>query len=112
MKVAIVGSRDFPSQQKVIDYVNQLSAHAQIISGGARGVDTWAEQAARKRGLNVTVFPAEWDRHGKVAGFLRNHDIVKYADRVVAFWDGKSRGTQHTMSLAKINGKPLEVIKP
>lgn len=110
MKIAIVGSRDFPHLEQVIAYVNALPLGTRVISGGARGVDKAAEQAALKRyDLEVEIFPADWQRYGKSAGYRRNADIVAAADKVVAFWDGKSSGTKHTVSLARKAGKPVEI---
>lgn len=110
-KVAIVGSRDFPRPDWVKSYVARMPDGWTVVSGGARGVDTWAEDAARARGLAVEVFPANWERHGKAAGPLRNRQIVDAADWVVAFWDGRSRGTASTMALAKACGKLRGVYK-
>ncbi len=111
MKIAIVGSRDFRNFDMVNTYVNSLPDDTVIVSGGARGVDTCAEIAAKKRGLRTIIHPADWNKHGKKAGFLRNSDIVNDADKVVAFWDGKSRGTKHSIDLANIRGKQLEIIR-
>ena len=52
-------------------------------------------------GLTAVIFPAEWKKYGKRAGYIRNHDIIKNSDHVVAFWDGKSRGTLHSIELAR-----------
>src|SRR6185312_15053079 len=107
-KVAIVGSRDYPDLAQVRAYVASLPADTIIVSGGARGVDTAAEEAARAQHLQVVIFPAE---KGK-SPLLRNHDIVAAADRVVAFWDGTSTGTMHTVGLARKAGKPAEIRRP
>jgi hypothetical protein len=106
LTVAIVGSRKYPNLPLVRDFVRMLPPQVDIISGGAKGVDQTAEFAAREYGKGVTVFAAEWDRYGKAAGFIRNQDIVDCADVVVAFWDGKSRGTQHSIALAQKAGTP------
>ena len=55
------------------------------------------------------IFPAEWDKYGKSAGYHRNKDIVNYVDIIMVFWDGKSKGTQHTINLATEQGKPVFV---
>lgn len=110
-KVAIVGSRNFRPLDKVREYVRLLPSYTTIVSGGARGVDSAAEMEARVQGMEVIVFLPDWNKHGKKAGFLRNIDIVNAADRVVAFWDGESKGTQHSINLAKKAGKPVEVIQ-
>lgn len=119
MRVAIIGSRDFPNEQRVRDYVDALFEEGNderrrpvIISGGARGVDSWAESTALDRGWEVDIHPADWDTYGKSAGFRRNQDIVMSADLVVAFWDGKSKGTKHSIDLALKYCVPLEVIFP
>jgi hypothetical protein len=58
------------------------------------------------------VFPADWDKHGKAAGFLRNTTIIENADWVVAFWDGTSRGTSDSIKKAHAAGKPISVFSP
>lgn len=110
MKVAIVGSREYARMDKVCDFVRSLPAGTTVVSGGARGVDSVAEEIAIRCGLDVVVFRADWNGLGKRAGFARNKTIVEAADRVVAFWDGVSRGTAHTINLARKVGKPVEVI--
>jgi len=111
-KVAIIGSRDWVDYEAVRDYIYALDPDDTVVSGGARGVDQFAEFYARERGLDVLVFQADWDSHGQRAGLIRNHDIVAAADRVVAFWDGTSTGTQHSIRLAKEAGKPTLVFRP
>lgn len=115
--VGIVGSRDFPisQQQLIIDYVNQLPAGTTVVSGGARGVDTWAEEAAKARGLPTVVFLPKWIENGKLnkrAGFIRNEKIVAASDEIVSFWDGKSKGAQNTMHKARSVNKPVIIIRP
>jgi hypothetical protein len=112
MKIAIVGSRDWPNAKAVIDYVNALPSDTVIVSGGARGVDTFAEIAAKRRGLAFVCFPANWAKHGKFAGYHRNKAIVAAANKVTAFWDGCSKGTLHGIQLARKAGKPVEVHYP
>lgn len=112
LRVAIVGSRDFPHQSWVRFYVLGLPAGATVITGGARGVDTWAEEVARGRKLGVEIFPADWQEHGRAAGPIRNRQIVEAADLVVAFWDGKSRGTASTLALARAAKKKVAIYAP
>jgi hypothetical protein len=112
MKVAIVGSRDFPKMSLVREWMEKNLVNGDIvISGGARGVDSMAEAVARQMKLATIIFKADWDTLGKRAGYLRNIDIVKEADKVVAFWDGTSKGTLSTIELANAAKKPCEVIK-
>jgi len=111
--VAIVGSRDFPdAEAKVTAYVQHLPDGTTVVSGGASGPDTYAERAARARGLQVMIFAAQWDKHGRSAGYIRNKLIVGAADRVVAFYNGTSKGTALTIDLARKARKPVEVISP
>lgn len=112
MKIAIVGSRNYPVPEDVTDFVDHVTPDTAIISGGARGPDSWAVDRAKTRGLATKVFPADWNAHGKRAGFLRNQTIVDHADVVVAFWDGQSRGTADTIAKARAAGKHVEVITP
>ena len=105
MKVAIVGSRNYFRLQDVDEYVATLPAGTIVISGAARGVDQRAAKAARARGLEVHEYPADWDTHGKAAGFIRNRVMDEQADEVAVFWDGESKGTRHSMNLADSMGK-------
>jgi hypothetical protein len=109
-RVAIVGSRDFPKLTLVDATVAALPADTVVISGGARGVDRRAAYAAKRRGLEVVELEAIWSQ-GRGAGLARNSKIVAAADRVIAFWDGQSRGTMDTVRKARAAGKPVEVVR-
>lgn len=110
MRVAIVGSRDYPDLAEVRRYVGTLPPDTVVVTGGARGVDRVAADEAESRGLAVVIHCAKWDDEGRSAGYRRNIRIVEDCDRVVAFWDGGSRGTQHTIDIARRKGRPVEVI--
>ncbi len=110
--VAIVGSREYPDLDGVRCFVQGLSPNAVVVSGGARGVDRCAAHAARARGLEVIEYLADWDRLGRRAGFVRNETIVKRCDSLVAFWDGASSGTRHSIALARRAGRPVEIRFP
>ena len=109
VRVAIVGSRKYPRLGLVRDFVQSLPVGSVIISGGAPGVDQAAEDAAKSTGLELIVFPADWDGLGRKAGPIRNSQIVEAADRLVAFWDGISRGTQDSIRKAELRGIPVIV---
>lgn len=127
--IAIVGSRDYPERQHIVDYVNSLPEIAVIVSGGARGVDTWAEQSARKRGLSTRIFPVDTRglppygtpenrrEYGRRA-FTRNTLIIEAADTVIAFWCKKARtgqfssGTRDSIDKALRLGKQVEIVVP
>ena len=116
-KVIVCGSREFKNQElmeKKLDYllVNKISTSRVIIlSGCARGADLCGERYAIEKWLDIERFPAQWEQYGKSAGFKRNADMIEKADAVVAFWDGKSRGTQHMIELARKRNVPIRIIK-
>ena len=110
-RVAIVGSRGWRDLGAVKSLIASLPDDAVVISGGALGVDSAAELFALSRGLTTLVYTPDWEKHSRKAGYMRNRTIVENADRVVAFWDGKSKGTQHTINIAKELGVPCEVYR-
>jgi hypothetical protein len=109
-KIAVIGSRNFPEPELVRQKVRKFPPDTILVSGGAGGVDSIAEDEARKCGLQVIIFRAEWDKYGKAAGHIRNEKIVDEVNRVYAFWDGESRGTKDTMTITRKQNKPLHVI--
>lgn len=111
MRVAIVGSRDWPFADQIRNAVASLEPTDVLVSGAARGTDTIAENAALQRGLQTIIHPADWDTHGKSAGYIRNKYIVRDADRVIAFQYKRSKGTQHTIDIAKKKGIPVKLIE-
>lgn len=109
MKVAVIGSRNL--------FVRDLSKYlpvgtTEIVSGGARGVDTSAREYANTNGIPLKEFLPDYSKHGKGAPLIRNIDIINYADVVLAFWDGKSRGTKFVIDNCKKMGKPVKVFLP
>lgn len=112
MKLAIVGSRTGFRAADVYAYVDTLAKDIEVVSGGAPGVDSFAAGSAFVRDHVVKVFHADWDKHGKAAGPIRNAEIVKYCDELVAFWDGMSRGTANVIGLAAKAGKLRRVFVP
>jgi len=80
-----------------------------FLLGGAKGVDFWMEECLRNAGATVEIYPAEWDKYGKQAGMIRNAEMVKKADFVVAAWDGSSKGTKHSIDLALKKGIPVHI---
>lgn len=95
-RVIIAGGRDFndyPLLEKTMDeLLVNIRDEIIIVSGTAKGADTLGERYAAQRGYSVRSFPADWKKYGKRAGFLRNEEMAKNADALVAFWNGKSRG--------------------
>ncbi len=127
MRLAIIGSRSFDRYALLESTMDDWFAEDRtcacpvnhivtgVVSGGARGADTLAARWATERGVPLTELKPDWDKHGKAAGFLRNKDIVEAADMVLAFWgngaDGQlSRGTQHSIGVAKRLRKPTLIV--
>lgn len=127
MRVAIVGSRKFESEAVarewediVRGYVKRLPQGTVVVSGGAAGVDSWAEDEAKKRGLEVKVFPVDKrglpieDRARRIEfakrAYARNQKIVDFTDVLVAFWNEKSGGTTDTITRARVGKIPHAVV--
>ena len=111
MRVAIVGSRDFPFLDWVDEFVGLLPKHTTIASGGASGPDSTAEEAALKHGLPTpAIFLADWKKYGWKAGFNRNKDIIEFGQITVAFWNGESNGTADSIGRSWRLKKPTYVI--
>lgn len=109
MKVAVIGSRGL----RVADLGKYLpEGTTEIISGGARGVDTSAREYALAHGLKLTEFLPEYDRYGRSAPLKRNLTIIENAELVLAFWDGSSRGTKYVIDNCKRMGVPVKVFVP
>lgn len=106
MKVIIAGSRGITEYEPFAEELDSLvedeaMSITEVVSGTARGVDQMGERWAKERGIPVKRFPADWERYGKSAGYRRNEQMALYADGLIAFWDGESRGTKHMIDLAK-----------
>ena len=107
MRIAIVGSRNI----SVIDDIEKyISENDEIVSGGAKGVDLCAAEYARKKGIKLTEFLPQYERYGKYAPIKRNKEIVDYADKIIAFWDGQSKGTLSVIKYAEKAGKECEIV--
>ena len=115
-KLIIAGGRDFSDYEEVnrqlIRLANgELEAYAvSVVSGMARGADALGAAVARDLGVQLYEFPADWNQYGKRAGFVRNEEMGRFADGLLAFWDGQSRGTKHMIEFMKSLGKPTRVI--
>ena len=114
LNIGIVGSRIFPTDDLVLvdRLVDVLPPGTTVVSGGAAGVDRRAVSRAQVRGLQTEVILPQWDKFGRIAGPIRNKEIVSKSDIVIAFWDGRSRGTLHTIKRAEQVGKLVLVVRP
>lgn len=106
MKVAIIGSRDF----WVEDFGKYLPENvSEIVSGGARGIDSAARQYAQKNHIKLTEFLPDYAQFGNRAPLLRNLEIIDYSDLILAFWDGQSHGTRFVIENCRKQGKPCKI---
>jgi len=107
MKLLIVGSRsvtEFDLSQYISSDVDT------IISGGAGGVDTIAEQYADAHRLSKYILRPRYDLYGRAAPIKRNEKMVDMADAVLVIWDGRSKGTQHTLKYTEKTDKPITLV--
>jgi len=112
--ISIIGSRTFNNysyaKTKILDIIktNKISV-TRIISGGAQGSDKIAEKFAETFKIPIEVITPDWSK-GKSGGVIRNTDIINKSDCVIAFWDGKSKGTLDSINKAKRGNKKLFVV--
>lgn len=116
MRIIVAGGRDFGDyslmQMKLDKILSRLDRNdITIISGGCKGADSIAETYAIFSGIKFVKFPANWDKHGKSAGPIRNKKMAEQADGLVAFWDGKSRGTKNMIDEARKAGLKIRVVR-
>ena len=123
-RIIIAGGRDFVFvsmlEESLDEYIEKLSEDDKrritIISGGAVGADTLGERYAKERGYSLIRFPANWDKYGKRAGYIRNAEMAKYAVAdgsygvLFAFWDEESRGTKNMIETAEKYGLEVNVV--
>lgn len=115
-RVIVAGGRDFNDytllREKLDFYLRKLSSTHEIviICGKARGADSLGEQYAIEHGYSVDAYPADWVKHGKSAGYIRNTIMAENADALVAFWDGQSRGTKHMIETAHKKNLKVRVV--
>ncbi len=110
MKIAIIGSRKAPKAiaAAILPYIPADAT--EIVSGGAEGVDKAAEDIAASLSLPLRRFLPDYEKYGHRAPLMRNLEIIAYADEVLAFWDGASRGTMHCVAECIRSGKPVRVV--
>ena len=117
-RVIIAGGRDFESYEYMCEKLDDLfykstsfigSRPIKIISGMAKGADTLAIRYADEHKLTKILFPANWKEYPRIAGFLRNNDMLSIATHLIAFWNGESSGTKHMIEIAQMKGIPVWV---
>lgn len=117
-KLIIAGSRHFVDEYKAVEVINFLmkqdhipdESQLEIVCGEARGADTVGRNIAEHNNIPIASFPADWEKHGRGAGYIRNSAMANYADGAVIFWDGSSKGSKHMRDLMIKIGKFCHVV--
>jgi len=120
LKVIIAGSRSIKDKVWVLNNIDDLMLHipyenyaaiptSEVVCGMAEGPDSFGKEWAERNNIKVSCWPADWNKYGKSAGAIRNKEMGDYADALVAFWDGKSRGTKHMIDYILEIGKEVHV---
>jgi hypothetical protein len=118
-RVIIAGGRDFDDYEYMSTKLNELfkdpntfnNKTIKIISGMAKGADFLAIRYADENKLTKILFPANWKVYPRIAGFLRNNDMLSIATHLIAFWNGESSGTKHMIEIAQMKGIPVWVFE-
>jgi hypothetical protein len=121
MNIGVVGSRSFHDYDELKKILDSEIKHARlykpdrkvrIVSGGARGADTLARRYAYSReDVEYTEHRPDWKKYGRKAGIVRNFEVIKNSGRIIAFWNGKSKGTKHVITAARQIGKHVKVVR-
>ena len=115
-KVIIAGSRGFSNYKLLKETCDKYlrekkkTHNVVVISGHARGADSLGEKYASDEDLDLEIYPADWKKYGKSAGFMRNEQMADIADAVIAFWNGESHGTKHMIDTAEEKGLNVKVV--
>jgi len=110
MRLIIAGSRTFNDYDALCEALKQFKLNPTlVISGTAKGADQLGEYWAKEHNIPIKRFPADWNRFGRKAGYIRNLNMAYNADALLAFWDGKSKGTKHMIDIAKKRGLQVYV---
>jgi hypothetical protein len=116
-KLIIAGGRDFTDYERTRKAILELAEgqylhlNVSLVSGMARGADAMGVLFAKRYGVQLHEFPADWGTHGKAAGFIRNTAMADFADGLLAFWDGQSKGTAHMIKAMENRRKPVHIVR-
>lgn len=114
-KVAVIGSRGFSNYIlfcEKLEYLTQNLKDVTYVSGGAKsGGDFLIAKYCKENNLPIIEHLPDWDLHGKAAGFIRNKLIIEDADYLIAFWNLESKGTEHSIILARQKGIPIKIVE-
>lgn len=117
MKLIVAGGRDFTDTNRMIAELQKLVESGEItdspelVCGMARGADMLAYSLWTNNRMPIHNFPANWNKHGKSAGYKRNQEMGEFADAAVCFWDGNSKGTKHMIDIMNRLNKPVYIVR-
>lgn len=116
-RMIVAGGRDYSNQNIVDSFIDRVRIVCEsrglnlvIVCGMAKGADTLGRNYALSHNLDIMEFPANWDKYGKSAGFIRNKEMGNIADSAIVFWDRESRGSKMMIDFMKSINKPVKVI--
>lgn len=110
-KWIVAGSRTFQNYQLLCKELDKIKEQIdEIVCGEARGADTLGRTYAYNNDILIKSYPADWERYGKSAGFVRNEEMAAYADKAIIFWDGKSVGSKDMINKMEKLGKEVRII--
>ena len=111
MKIIVAGGRDFNNRIALNNVLSNIISPKEdvIICGDARGADILGAEWAAQHQVPIQHHPAKWDEYGKSAGYIRNAEMAEEGDALIAFWDGKSKGTMNMIKAMKLHKKPYWV---
>ena len=113
-RVIVAGTRtfdDYKLLEEKLDKIFKNHRPTSIVCGEAKGADTLGKEYAKKHNIHVDSFPANWEKYGKQAGYIRNEEMAKNAEALIAFHKDNSAGTKHMIETAKKNNLQIRVIK-
>jgi hypothetical protein len=111
MRCIIAGSRGFRDKELLQSVMEEFNQITEVVSGGAKGADHIGEWWAIENNIPIKRFIPNWDLYGRAAGPIRNGEMAKYADLLVVFWDGESRGTADMVAQMRRDGKQAIVVQ-
>lgn len=116
-RMIVAGGRDYSNQNIVNYYIDRVKdvcdsrgLNLVIVCGMATGADTLGRNYAISNGLEVLEFPADWNKYGKSAGYVRNKEMGDVADSAIVFWDGRSKGSKLMIDIMHELKKPVVAI--
>lgn len=112
MRTIIAGNRDIFDYDSLLKAISEIDWEiTEVVSGGAKGVDAMGERWAEETGKPIKKFPADWIKYGKAAGPIRNREMAKYAEALVAIWAEGSKGTTNMINQARLHGLKVHVLE-